>query len=185
MRVGVSRRARTPTPPARKWPRPVDDERSEENTWDDLLSQIGCYMEVLFVLNSRRDKEVWQYVVGVAAQLEYLAVAVLWVAAGKPAAFEEFEGDLTLGRAANRIESKGLLDSTTVQTLRAASRLRNSVAHRGAVYGVTVPGPRDRGMYKGGHVFTDLGTLRLLADDTGAAVEAMGAWLRQREQTVQ
>jgi hypothetical protein len=34
-------------------------------------------MEALFSLSSNRDKEVWQYIVGVAAHLEYLAVAVL------------------------------------------------------------------------------------------------------------
>ncbi len=34
-------------------------------------------MELLFILNSRRDKEVWQYIVGVAAHLEYLAEAVI------------------------------------------------------------------------------------------------------------
>src|SRR6266850_2253274 len=38
--------------------------------WNDLLSDIGCYMEVLFALSSRRDKEVWQYIVGIAAHLE-------------------------------------------------------------------------------------------------------------------
>jgi hypothetical protein len=38
--------------------------------WNELLSKIGIYMEVLFVLNSAKDKEVWQYVVGVAAHVD-------------------------------------------------------------------------------------------------------------------
>jgi len=51
----------------------VNEERDETAAWNELLKKIGMYMELLFILNSRRDKEVWPYVVGVAAQLEYLA----------------------------------------------------------------------------------------------------------------
>ena len=66
-------------------------------------------MELLFILNSRRDKEVWQYIVGVAAHLEYLAVAILWVHGGKPGRFQDYEDHLTLGQAISKIEGKGLL----------------------------------------------------------------------------
>ena len=54
------------------------DEPNNVANWDHLLGEIGVYMELLFILNSRRDKEVWQYIVGVAAHLEYLAVFCTW-----------------------------------------------------------------------------------------------------------
>lgn len=42
-------------------------------TLDELLAKIGSYMEVLFCLSTAADKEIWQYIVGVAAHLEYLS----------------------------------------------------------------------------------------------------------------
>lgn len=158
----------------------MNDKRDDTAAWDDLLSKIGMYMEVLFILNSRRDKEVWQYIVGVAAHLEYLAVAILWIDAGKPSRFEDYEDHLTLGQAISKIESKDLLDSAIIEVVRAINRLRNSVAHRGAVSGVTFPGDAQRGVYKGGHVFTDPEALRQLAADADAAISVMGDWLRER-----
>ena len=59
----------------------MSEHPDEAPAWTELLGEIGMYMELLFILNSRHDKEVWQYIVGVAAHLEYLATAVLWVAA--------------------------------------------------------------------------------------------------------
>ena len=135
-------------------------------------------MEVLFTLNSRRDKEVWQYIVGVAAHLEYLAVAILWVAAQRPGRFEDYEDHMTLGNATKQIEVQGLLASATIDTVRAVNRLRNSVAHRGAVSGVTMSGTTQRGVYKGGHVFTDLQALEQLVTDADAAITAMSEWLK-------
>jgi hypothetical protein len=132
-------------------------------------------------LNSRRDKEVWQYIVGVAAHLEYLAVAILWVHGGKPGRFQDYEDHLTLGQAISKIEGKGLLAPAIIDTARAINRLRNSVAHRGAVSGVTVPGTAQRGLYKGGHVFTELEALRQVVSDAEAAIRAMGEWLRRQE----
>jgi hypothetical protein len=160
----------------------IDDDAA----WDDILPEIRGYMEVLFALSSSRDKEVWQYMVGVAAHLEYLAVAVLWIDAGKSVPFPEYEERLTLGQAASRIGALGLLDTTTVKTLQTVAQLRNSVAHRGAVYGVTVAGDdpeHRRGVYKGGHVFSDAGALESLVSDTNAAISAMGPWLRARDAT--
>src|SRR5712664_1003091 len=118
-----------------------NDDSGDTSAWEDVLPKIGVYMEVLFALSSSRDKEVWQYIVGVAAHLEYLAVAVLWIDAGKPVPFPEYPEWLTLGKAARRLgEKRSLLDTTTVKTLQTVADLRNSVAHRGAVYGVTVAG---------------------------------------------
>lgn len=156
----------------------MDDDNA---IWDQLLSEISLYMEALFVLNSTRDKEVWQYVVGVAAHLEHLAVAILGIEAGRPVRFSEYARNMGLGQAAERIGQKGLLAPATVETLRAVARLRNSVVHRDAVYGVTILGDdvqRQRGLYEGGHVFSDPAALRRLVDDANAAIIAIENWLR-------
>jgi hypothetical protein len=84
----------------------VVDEPNDTANWDHLLGEIGVYMELLFILNSRRDKEVWQYIVGVAAHLEYLAVAILWVHGGKPGRFQDYEDHLTLGRLLARLRGR-------------------------------------------------------------------------------
>lgn len=156
----------------------MSNEQNDSANWDDVLGEIGVYMEGLFILNSRRDKEVWQYIVGVAAHLEYRAVAILWVAAQRPGRFEDYEDHLTLGNAVKKIEVQGLLASATIDTVRAVNRLRNSVAHRGAVSGVTVSGTAQRGVYKGGHVFADLQALEQLVTDADAAITVMSEWLQ-------
>ncbi len=156
------------------------EDSDEASAWNELLAEIGVYMEVLFILNSRRDKEVWQYIVGVAAHLEYLAAAVLWVAAQRPGPFEDYEDHLTLGNAIQKIEAQKLLPTASTTTMRAINRLRNSVAHRGAVSGVTVAGTSLRGLYMGGHVFTDLTALRQLVADANASITVMGEWLQKQ-----
>jgi hypothetical protein len=135
-------------------------------------------MIVRFALNSDRDLWVWTYVIGAAAHLEYLAVAVLWVADQKPKPFEQYERKKTLRQAARLMREKHLLDSAIVERLEGIAALRNSVAHRGATYGVPFqeddPG---RGQYKGLHVFTDPAGLLKLMDDVDEATTVMGAWL--------
>ena len=146
----------------------VDDKQNDTAAWNELLK------------NSRRDKEVWQYIVGVAAHREYLAAAILWVGDGKPGRFEDYEDHLPLGSAISKIKSKGLVDPAVIEAVRAINGLRNSVAHRGAVSGVTVPGNAQRGVYKGGHVFTDLEAFQKLVSDADEAITAMSDWLRKQ-----
>ena len=159
----------------------VDDKQNDTAAWNELLKKIGMYMELLFILNSRRDKEVWQYIVGVAAHLEYLAVLILWVDAGKPGSFEDYEARLTLGPAISKVGGRNLLEPAIIEAVRAINGLRNSVAHRGAVSGVTVPGNAQRGVYKGGHVFTDLEAFQKLVADADGAITVMSDWLRKQE----
>ena len=156
----------------------MNNEQNDTTGWDDILGEIGIYMEAVFILNNRRDKEVWQYIVGVTAHLEYLAVAILWVAAQRPGRFEDYEDHMTLGNAIKKIGVQDLLAPATIDTVRSVNRLRNSVAHREAVSGVTVSGTAQRGVYKGGHVFTDLQALKQLVTDADAAITAMCKWLQ-------
>jgi hypothetical protein len=156
----------------------MDDERDDSTAWKELLRKIGMQMEILFVLNSQRDKEVWQYIVGLAARLEYYAAAMLWVADDKPSAFDEYEVRMNLGSAIEKIRRKCLLPSSMIETVKDINQLRNSVAHREAVVsGVTAAAGR-RGIYRGGNVFINVESLRKLAEDEADVIKAMSDWLR-------
>lgn len=150
-------------------------------TWDSLLDGVRDWMIIRFALNSDRERWVWSFVIGAAAHLEYLAVAVLWVADEKPTPFEQYQPKRTLGQAARLIRDKNLLDCVTVERLEGIAELRNSVTHRGATYGVPFrEADPSRGEYKGHHVFTDPEGLTQLMDDVDAATTVMGNWLRQK-----
>lgn len=150
-------------------------------TWDSLLARVREWMIVRFALNTDQDVWVWLFVIGAAAHLEHLTVALLWVADEKPAPFEEYQPNETFGHAVRRIGERGLLDPATVENLDRIAKLRNSVAHRGATYGVPFrDGDPLRGEYKGRHVFTDPEGLRQLMGDMDAATKVMGEWLRER-----
>ncbi|HEX9871824.1 MAG TPA: hypothetical protein VGC99_25155 [Candidatus Tectomicrobia bacterium] len=67
-----------------------------------------------------------------------------------------------------------------MERLEKIAELRNSVAHRGATYGIPFgEGDPSRGQYKGRHVFTDPEGLTQLMDDMDAATKVMGEWLRE------
>lgn len=152
-------------------------------TWDSLLDLVRQWMIVRFALNTEHDLWGWLFVIGAAAHLEYLATAVLWVADQKPTPFEQYRPKRTygLGQVAGQIRKRNLLDLTTVDTLERIAKLRNSVAHRGATYGVPFrEGDPSRGEYKGRHVFTDPEGLSQLMDDMDIATNVMGKWLRNQ-----
>jgi hypothetical protein len=139
-------------------------------------------MIVRFALNTAADLWVWSFVIGAAAHLEYLAIAILWVADWKPGPFEQYQPKRAhgLGQVARLIGQKKLLDLTTVDTLERIAQLRNSVVHRGATYGVPFrDGDPSRGEYKGRHVFTDSEGLFQLMEDVDAATKVMGEWFRK------
>ena len=140
-----------------------------------------------FILNSQREKEVWLAVIGLAAHLEDLAVAILFLREPSESKdFASYERALSLWQAAERLQHEGLLDAAIVKILQDVANLRNSVAHRGAAAGVTLPGDdaeRPRGYYKGSHIFgDDPGAFRTLVDDVNAATEAMAVRFRELQQ---
>lgn len=150
--------------------------------WDGLLDQVRQWMIVRFALNTDRDLWVWLFVIGAAAHLEHLVVALLWIADEKPTPFEEYQPKLTFGQAIRRIGERRLLDPAAVETLNRIAKLRNSVVHRGATYGLPFQeGDASRGEFKGRHVFTDAEGLRQLISDMDAATEVMVEWLQTRD----
>jgi hypothetical protein len=154
-----------------------------ETTWDSLLDRVRQWVILRFALNTDHDLWGWLFIIGAAAHLEYLALAVLWVADQKPTPFEQYRPKRIhgLGQIADQIRKRGLLDLTTVDTLKRIAKLRNSVVHRGATYGVSFrEGDPSRGEYKERHVFTDPEGLGQLMDDLDMATNTMGKWLRQQ-----
>jgi hypothetical protein len=152
-----------------------------DTDWDSLLGDVCEWIILRFALSTDRDLWTWIFVIGAAAHLEYLAVAVLWVADQKSSSFTEYQTKMTLGQAAHRIRQKSLLDSTTVETLEGIAKLRNSVTHRGATYGVSLRhNNRSSRDYKGQQVFTNPEGLKQMMNDMDAATGTISAWLRQR-----
>ncbi len=147
---------------------------------DSLLDRVRWWMIARFALNTESDLWVWAYIIGVAAHLEYLAFAILWVADQKPEPFEKYLTDKGLGKAARLLGKSKLLDSATVETLKRIAELRNGLAHRGATYGVSFQeSDPSRGEYKGRHIFTDPEGIKQLMDDVDGATKVMGEWLRK------
>lgn len=69
-------------------------------TEEELIGLMQQWMVIRFSLNTNRDLWTWVFVIGAAAHLEYLALAVLWVDDQKPTSFEQYQPTRTLGQAA-------------------------------------------------------------------------------------
>lgn len=86
---------------------------------------------------------------------------------------------MTLGQAHHKITKRGLLDDATRTILKALADLRNSVAHRHAIF-VTVPSPiqgQAIGTYNGYQVFIDRQALDELTRDVDKAAHVMWNWM--------
>jgi hypothetical protein len=159
---------------------PLNSEPHRPPSWEVLCESIHRWLVARFGLNSPRDKDIWLFCIGAAMELERLAVAVLWLDDGRPTpVFYEYEAKMTLGHAHQEIEKRGLLDAPTRQILKDVADLRNSVAHRHAIF-VTAPSPVEGqpvGEYKGYHVFIYREALDELIRDKDAAALAMYDWM--------
>ena len=149
----------------------------DENT---LLKRMWEWMTIRFALTTDRDWKVWMFIIGAAAHLEYLAVVILWEHDGKREPFENYLQKLTLAQLATRIEQNQLLNAATVQILRDVAVLRNSVAHKGATWGIPFQ-KGQMGQYKGGHVFTDPAALESMVDDVDDATNQINRWRRNNQ----
>jgi hypothetical protein len=157
----------------------IHDEVHRPPTWEDFQESIHSWLVARFGLNRPLDKDIWLFCIGTAMELERLAVAVLWVADGRPGPWPEYRPTMTLGHAQHEIEKRGLLDPATRKIRKAVADLRNSVAHRHAIF-VTAPSPVDghpTGEYKGFHVFMYREALDELMRDFDAAAQAMYDWM--------
>lgn len=145
----------------------------------ELLKTIQDWLVLRFGLNDPGDKEVWLFCIGAAMELERLAAGVLWIDDGRPNGFSGYREKMSLGQAHWEIDRRGLLDPATRGVLKDVAELRNSVAHRHAVF-VTAPSPvegKTVGEYKGYHVFIVREALDELIRDCDAAAQTMYEWM--------
>jgi hypothetical protein len=148
-------------------------------TFLTLQKMIHSWLVARFGLNDPADKDIWLYCIGSAMELERLAVGVLWIDDGRPTPLYEYKVTMSLGQAHYEIEKRGLLDTATRAVLKDVADLRNSVAHRHAIF-VTAPSPiegRSVGEYKGYQVFIYKEALDQLMHDVDAAARAMYDWM--------
>jgi len=158
---------------------PLDDQPSHPPSWGKLQETIHSWLVLRFGLNTPRDKDIWLLCIGAAMELERLAVAVLWISEGRPKPFYEYEEKMTLGQAHRELERRSLLDTTTRKIIQDVAALRNSVAHRHAVF-VTAQSPiagLSIGEYKGRQVFVHREALHELILDSDAAMRVMFDWM--------
>src|SRR5574342_274250 len=158
---------------------PPEREQDDPPTWEKLQESIHWWLVTVFGLNSPRDKDIWLLCIGAAMDLERLAVGALWIADGRPGTFPDYEPRMTLGQAHQELAKRGLFDVTTRAILKAVADLRNSVAHRHAVF-VTIPSlieGHQVGEYKGRQIFQDPSALAELIQDKNVASKVLYDWM--------
>jgi len=151
------------------------------------VPDIAGWLQQRFGLTKSREKDIWLLCIGLAIELEGLAVGVLWVDDGEPGPYEDYEIRMTLGGARDRLERRGLLDPATRNILKAVADLRNSVAHQpvGFPYPRTSHSGRAVGQYRGGDVFVDDDELAKLWREANLAAQAMWAWIAAKHLALQ
>ena len=148
---------------------------------------IDRWVRGRFGLRTGRKKDVWLLCIGVAIELEGLAVGVLWAEDGEPGRFQDYDPRMTLGAAKDNLERRGLLSQATRNILKAVADLRNSVAHRHAGFpdpAVAHSGP-PTGHYRGQDVFRDEGVPAQLIKDADMAAQEMWALIATRHVSLQ
>jgi len=151
-------------------------------SWGVIQEKIQWWLVARFGVGSDRDKDIWLFCIGAAMELERLAVGVLWITDGRPVPFYEYAEKMTLGQAHQEIEKRKLLDPSTRTILKEVSALRNSVAHRHAIF-VTVDSPIEEQsveQYKGYHVFMVREALDELMRDFDTAAKVMYDWMAEK-----
>ena len=150
----------------------LDEILDEENR-----SKVYEYNLLMLAMNTQSEMQIWLYIILVAGQLEYLAVANLLLHAGKDPKDKDFwksEERTTLGKAADKLKEKKLFSSEIIENIKAISRLRNSVAHKNLLRGVT-----KSAVYKGKDVFQDKDAFEQLMGEASGVVETLSHWLKQ------
>ena len=148
----------------------------------ELMRQIKLWLWTRFSIDTQAELLTFAMVVGAAAHLEFLSVAVLWAADGETVPLDQYAPRMTLGQAVRELRTRQLFDSAVIQKIDDISQLRNSLAHRDATWGVPIRGG-SRGMYKGRHIFTDIEGLNELVDDIDEVTRVLGEWYHNNRAT--
>ena len=127
-----------------------------------------------------QQRVLWLGIIAMALRLEFHTSFLLWMhehpREDPNEGFDFSNPRLTLGQTAQRIEEAGLLDARIVDILRSVWELRNSVAHKSAMFAVVLARDDSTGVYRrSGHVFSDPQHYKKFLDEAWDAFDAIYA----------
>jgi len=105
---------------------------------DSLFDRMYQHIIVILALNTKEQMLTWQYILVVYCQLEALALELLRLHRGEDE--QTFWGQdwlPSLHRAATQLGEHHLAPEEIIQILKDVAALRNSVAHKQLLYGMT------------------------------------------------
>lgn len=105
---------------------------------DSLFDRMYQHIIVLLVLNTNEQMLTWQYILVVYCQLEAFALELLRLHRGEDE--QTFWGKdrlPSLNSAANDLRKHHLAPEEIIQILKKVAALRNSIAHKQLLYGMT------------------------------------------------
>jgi hypothetical protein len=105
---------------------------------DSVFDRMYQHIIIILALNTREEMLTWQYILVVYCQLEALALEMLRLHWGEDV--QTFWGKdrlPTLNSAANELRKYRLAPQETIEILKNVAALRNSVAHKQLLYGMT------------------------------------------------
>ncbi len=148
-------------------------------SWEAVLADLERWFAEQWVVDPQQ-RILWLGIIAMALRLEFHASFLLWMhehpRADPNEGFDFSNLRLTLGQATQLIEEAGLLDARIVDILRAVWELRNSVAHKSAMFAVVLPRDDSTGVYRrSGHVFSDPKHYRQFLDEAREARDAIYA----------
>jgi hypothetical protein len=141
---------------------------------DETLRKVYGHNILLLGMNTNSEMQIWLYIILICGQLEYNATACLLLHKGKDPKAADFcksEERTTLGQAARKLEKLKLFSPEIIEDMKAIAQLRNSVAHKNILRGITLSA-----MYKGRNVLQDKDAFEQLTRDVSAVVETLYDW---------
>jgi hypothetical protein len=136
---------------------------------DETRRKVYEFNLLMLAMNTHSEMQIWLYIILVAGQLKYLAVANLLLHDGKDPKDRDFwksKEHITLGQASNILDKKKLFPPEIIENIRAISRLRDSVAHKNLLRGIT-----KSAIYKGRDVFQEKDAFGQLMEEASVVVE--------------
>lgn len=129
-----------------------------DTTWSVVLAELDGWFTDQWGLDGPQ-RMLWLGIIAMAMRLEFRAAFLLWrqdnPTADPNESFDFAVPRLPLGEAITRIERSNLLNARSLDILRAIWELRNSVAHKSAMFAVAAPRRDSTGVYRrSGHVFS-------------------------------
>ena len=106
---------------------------------DSIFGKMYRYVGLILALNTAEQMLTWQYILVAYSQLEALALELqrLYQRKDEQTFWGSIEKLPPLNRVADYLSQQHLASQETIRTLKAIANLRNSVAHKQLLYGIT------------------------------------------------